>query len=563
MSAKAHVQPVYFEKFHSNYPNVYKSTSIFHNYPNSRAFSTTTAFPSDASVAEQLPSILDCPENTPRICIVGSGPSAFYTAKYILQTVPECRIHIIERLPIPFGLVRHGIAPDHPEAKAVTNDFTKSVIDDPRVTLVCNVDVGADMSLADLQQTYNAVILAVGASGSRSLGIPGEDSPGVLDARHIVAWYNGHPDYSTMLPLRNAKRVVIVGNGNVSLDVARIILATPSVLVNTDIPLPVRAELDKHTVSSVHICARKPVTGAAWTIAELREILTMLTRDGGRVEDPLELSHDISSWRQGSSRAVQYHLHIHGASVDPEDPAMAARPIKRKTELLMGTAGTNVHWHSGHGTEGEREAETAIGVSNGVEHRHLHLHFGTTPTEVLTGEGPLTDALLVHARASGDNIPEMEVPIPSVGVDAGRVLVVKSIGYRTLPVEGAPIDPKRHVIPTVNGRVPDCAGVYAVGWASRGPTGIVGTHIGEARALSGVVAEDVSAAGESHAKKPTKSLSVLWGGLYKAVVGREGWTQIDAAERELGQRVGVQGREGWLASVKLSSWEEQVNASRK
>jgi hypothetical protein len=471
-----------------------------------------------------------------------------YTAKYILQQLPECRVHIIERLPVPFGLVRHGIAPDHPEAKAVINDFTKSVLNDPRTTLLCNMEVGVDVSLSALQSAYHAVILAVGASASRTLGIPGEDYPGVTDAREIVSWYNGHPDHSCEPPLAKARRAVIVGNGNVSLDVARILLAPPALLAQTDIPLAARALLDAHPVSAVHICARKPLTGAAWTIAELREIITLTTANGGAVQDTLSIDPSTGNWRAGAPREYRYYLHLHRAEAAADDPAMAQRPVKRKTELVLKTEGPNVfRWPTHAGGEA-----LPHGLVDGKLHRHLHLHFEATPAAITRAnpDAPCVDGLEVSS-------PDGVEHVPAAGVDAGRVLVVKSIGYRTESVGEAPLDEQRHVIPTEQGRVRGMERVYAVGWASRGPTGIVGTHIGEARAVSNGICADVASA------TPSQTVGAVWSAVHKPVVDLEGWERIAAAERAAGADLGVEGREGLDGSVKLSTWEALLAASRR
>lgn len=171
-------------------------------YLSKREFSSSNA----ESSAQESPS------NTPHVCIVGTGPSAMYTAKYILRDAPDAKIDFVERLPVPFGLVRFGVAPDHPEAKIVINDFSQSILTSPNVRFRGNVEVGVDISLEQLRQSYDSVVLAVGARGSKNLGIEGENLEGVHDAREFVAWYNGHPDFADAdFDLDNVSDVVVIG----------------------------------------------------------------------------------------------------------------------------------------------------------------------------------------------------------------------------------------------------------------------------------------------------------------------------------------------------------------
>ena len=230
----------------------------------------------------------------PRVAIVGTGPSGFYTAKYLVKEHPGIRVDLLDALPTPFGktvtvvrarlplpptsrrssfpagLVRSGVAPDHPEVKSVQHDF-ELVAADPRVRFLGNVRLGKDLSLLELSQHYNAVVLAYGAASDRSLGVPGESLDGVFSARAFVNWYNGHPDFTSFKPNLDAEDVVIIGQGNVAIDCARILSKTPAELRSTDIAAHALEALSRSRVKRVHVVGRRGHAQAAFTMKELRE----------------------------------------------------------------------------------------------------------------------------------------------------------------------------------------------------------------------------------------------------------------------------------------------------
>lgn len=337
-----------------------RATTAQHMTPK-RKMATGTNFLSDEGpVTTHIPSLLTAPiaPTTPRVAIVGSGPSAMYTAKYILQQAPTTHIHIIDRLYTPYGLVRHGIAPDHPEAKNVMLDFEQSVMKNPNVTFIGGIcvdeidpfsaqqqqhtaDAPKPITLKQLYQHYHGVVLATGAQRGRKLGLANEEEKyGVYDAHAFVNWYNGHPDYNTLNPMTHthANNAIIIGNGNVSLDIARFLLAPNDYHKNTDIPLSVREEKKAHDVNNVYVVARRGVVDASYTIPELREILTLTTKTWSEgVENNNNDDNNNNNEREDKHPQFNYKLQFINASIDPVDHAMYTntRPIKRKTDLLL------------------------------------------------------------------------------------------------------------------------------------------------------------------------------------------------------------------------------------
>ncbi|KAH9762422.1 NADPH:adrenodoxin oxidoreductase [Citrus sinensis] len=211
--------------------------------------------------------------NPLRVCVVGSGPAGFYTAEKTLKAHQEAQVDIIDRLPTPFGLVRSGVAPDHPETKIVINQFSR-VVQHERCSFFGNVTLGSSVSLSELRQLYHVVVLAYGAESDRALGIPGEDLIGVHSAREFVWWYNGHPDGKNLSPdLKSTDTAVILGQGNVALDVARILLRPTEELATTDIASYAWTALEGSSIRKVYLVGRRGPVQAACTAKELREIL--------------------------------------------------------------------------------------------------------------------------------------------------------------------------------------------------------------------------------------------------------------------------------------------------
>lgn len=229
-----------------------------------------TSFDKIRRISRRLSTISSSPL---RICVVGSGPAGFYTADKLLKSNERVEVDIIDRLPTPFGLVRSGVAPDHPETKVVMNQFSR-VAQNERCSFFGNVSLGSSVTLPELRDMYNAVVLAYGAESDRSLGIPGEELAGIYAAREFVWWYNGHPDCRNLAPdLKSTDTAVILGQGNVALDVARILLRPTEELARTDIASHALAALEESTIRKVYLVGRRGPVQAACTAKELREIL--------------------------------------------------------------------------------------------------------------------------------------------------------------------------------------------------------------------------------------------------------------------------------------------------
>jgi ferredoxin--NADP+ reductase len=352
-----------------------------------------------------------------RVAVVGAGPAGLYTADALtFDAEPAVEVDLLERLPVPFGLLRYGVAPDHLNIKAA-GDTLQGVLEREPVELFCNVGVGTDLTVAELRERYDAVVYAVGASQDRRLGIPGEDLPGSTSATEFVNWYNGHPEQPP-LEVIHARSVAVIGIGNVALDVARLLLKDPEELLHTDIPQPVVEVLRKSAVTDVHIVGRRGPEHAKFTPKELRELGELSGVDV--VVDP--------------------------AQIPAEDPADARPPTKRNLAVL-------------------REWSTRTPTGAG---RRLHLHFGATPVEVV-GQEHVT-ALRLDRSGSTEDLPCQ--------------MVLRSVGYRSLPLPGVPFDEESGTIPSESSRVVRdgraAPGEYVVGWVRRGATGILGTNRSDA-----------------------------------------------------------------------------------
>ncbi|EIE19717.1 nucleotide-binding domain-containing protein [Coccomyxa subellipsoidea C-169] len=435
--------------------------------------------------------------------VVGSGPAGFYTANLLLKKFgQQATIDIIDRLPTPFGLVRSGVAPDHQDTKNVINQFTR-IGQDERVRFLGNVNVGQDIQLIELRQIYSAVILAYGAESNRQLGVPGEDLRNVMSAREFVWWFNGHPEYAKLpVDLSKVEEVTIFGLGNVALDCARILLKTPESLASTDIAQHALDALKTSAVKKVHVVGRRGPVQAAFTAKELREITKL---EGVRIVIPEE-------------------------QLNPTDVDMAemkaSRIKKRVFDILKGAA--------------------TASPPEGAE-RELHLHFLRTPLELLPRDEERTTVGAVKLEANvlqakGDGSQQ------AVGTGEYEVLrvhmVLSSIGYKSKAVEGVAFDTARGVVIHRAGRAlqadgsPD-PGLYVVGWAKRGPTGIIGTNLVDAEETTSSIVEDSAALTKVTVESAgTPSLRESLQDRNVQVVDFPAWQQIDAAEVQQGQNIG-------------------------
>ncbi|XVF88577.1 hypothetical protein PTKIN_Ptkin19aG0061900 [Pterospermum kingtungense] len=462
-----------------------------------------------------------------RVCIVGSGPAGFYTAEKMLKTHPGSEIAIIDRLPTPYGLVRSGVAPDHPETKNVINQFSR-VAQNGRCSFLGNVTLGFSVSLGELRELFHVVVLAYGAESDRVLGIPGEDLQGIHSAREFVWWYNGHPDGRNLDPdLKSTDTAVILGQGNVALDVARILLRPTSELATTDIACHALTALEQSCIRKVYLVGRRGPVQAACTAKELREVLG--------IKD----------------------LHIHIKEEDlkitaaDEEEMKNSRIHRRIYELLSKAA---VAGHS-QPSSGQRE---------------LHFVFFRQPDRFLESydtKGYVSGVHLEKTALKGIGPGKQIAMGTGQFKDLSCGIVLKSIGYKSVQVDGLPFDNQKGVVPNIKGRVlsdnskdPSLPenGLYVCGWLKRGPTGIIATNLYCAEETVSSISEDlkqgVLASTVSKPKPGRDGLLQILDNRNVRVIPFSAWERIDEEEKRLGS-LRNKPRE------KLTTWEELLKAA--
>jgi ferredoxin--NADP+ reductase len=448
-----------------------------------------------------------------RVAVVGSGPAAFYAAGHVLDAGVGAEVDMLERLPTPWGLVRLGVAPDHPNIKAVSRAFEKIALK-PGFRFLGNVEVGRDVSPSELQELYDAVIYAVGAQTDRRLGIPGEDLPGSWAATEFVAWYNGHPDYAGRTFDLSGERAVVVGNGNVALDVARMLALTREELAPTDTVDPAIEAIAASGLREIVVLGRRGPVQASWTPAELQEMGELAGAD--LLVRPEELELDPAS----------------AAELDA-----ASATVRRNMEILRGFA--------------EREPEG--------KPRAVRLRFRVSPVAIL-GEERVEAVEVVHNRleaAPGGGVratPTDERELLACGA------VFRSVGYHGIELAGLPFDAATGTMPNAGGRVLDDKGVpvpglYCAGWIKRGPTGVIGTNKKDATETVELLLEDQRTDLLVGRDDSGRTLDELLAERDVAVVEYAGWDAIDTLERERGAGEG-------RPRVKLATWDELLDAAR-
>jgi ferredoxin/flavodoxin---NADP+ reductase len=444
-----------------------------------------------------------------RIAVIGSGPAGFYAAGHLLKaSADRVEVDMIERLPTPWGLVRSGVAPDHPKIKSVTRVYEKTAAH-PRFRYFGNVTFGLQISREELLEHYHAVVYATGSPADRPLGIPGEELPGSHAATEFVGWYNGHPDHTDLeVDLLSATRAVVIGNGNVALDVARMLVLAPAELAPTDTADHALGVLADSRVEEVVVIGRRGPAQAAFTNPELLELGELA--DADVIVDEAELERAL-------------------AVADPD--AEADMTSRRNVEILRSYA-----------------ARPPTG-----QPKRVVLRFLLSPTALVAGENghlsaiELTRNELVEApggglRAQGTDQTET--------IKAG--LVFRAIGYRGIRLPQVPFDERGGVIPNEGGRVHDpgsgapAPGEYVVGWIKRGPSGVIGTNKKDAQETVDAMladlglADDGPAAGAPHLPSTPDAAAVekLLRSRQPRLVTYSGWEAIDRHERALGERAG-------------------------
>ena len=429
-----------------------------------------------------------------RVAIVGSGPSGFYAAEALFKAPESVVVDMFERLPAPFGLVRYGVAPDHAKIKNVIKVYERCAQNDA-FAFWGNVAVGSDISVDELRAHYDAVVFACGAETDRKLGIPGEDLPGSYTATEFVAWYNGHPDYLDRTFDLSHEVAVVIGQGNVAIDVSRILAKTTDELKNTDISQHALDALDESRVKEIHMIGRRGPAQTAFTPQEIKEFGDLADCDP--IVDPDDLVLDATS---------QAML---------EDPAY--REKKKNYEALT-----------------EFAARPAPSKS-----KRFVVRFFQSPKELL-GDGRLERVVLERNRLEGKP-GKQKARGTGETTELACGAFFRSVGYRGLPIAGVPFDDWSGTFPNDGGRIESdgapVPGLYAVGWIKRGPSGIIGTNKPDSIATVKHLLEDLpnlvpcenpdsGAVRELIASRGTK------------IVTYDAWLKIDAAEIERGKRVG-------------------------
>jgi ferredoxin--NADP+ reductase len=440
-----------------------------------------------------------------RVAVVGAGPAGLYAADELLKHPEVDLVDVYDRLRTPYGLVRHGVAPDHASTKQVTQLFA-AIERDPRFRYCLGVEVGVDLTLADLRAQYHAVVYAVGASSDRTLGIPGEGLRGSVAATDLVGWYNGHPDQQALdVPLHH-DRAVVVGNGNVALDVARILTRDIETLARTDLAPGPLDRLRASAVREVVVLGRRGPAEAAFTVPELIGLAGLADVDVVVEAAPEQLT--------GSDERIRLLAE------------MAARPP------------------AGDGRP------------------RIVLRFTTSPVEILDdGTGAVAGVRVVRNRLVPTDDGGVRAEPTEAYDDLPAGLVVRSIGHHGRPVADLPFDEVTGTVPHEGGRVEP--GVYVVGWIKRGPVGFIGTNKTCAQETVGSLLDDLDGLDDLDDGLPAAatpvgtadSIAAVVAGRQPDVLGLEGWRRLDAAERERGAQAG-------RARVKIVDPAEQLRVAR-
>jgi ferredoxin--NADP+ reductase len=386
------------------------------------------------------------------VAIVGSGPSGYFAAASLLKFADatddaDVRVDMLEMLPTPWGLVRSGVAPDHPKIKSISAQFEKTALD-PRFRFFGNIVVGDHVRAAELAERYDAVIYAVGAQSDRSLGIPGEDLPGSVAAVDFVGWYNAHPHFEEMAPDLSTGRAIVVGNGNVALDVARILVTDPDLLATTDIADHALKSLHDRGVEEVMIVGRRGPLQAPFTTLELRELGDLEgLGDVDVIVDPADF-----------------------ADISDEDVEAAGKTVRNNIKVLRGYA--------------EREPRGAK--------RRIVFRFRTSPVEI-KGEDRV-ESIVLGRNALVNEDGRIVAKDTGEREEVPAQLVVRAVGYRGVPTPGLPFDEKSGTIPHTGGRIDGSGNEYVVGWIKRGPTGVIGSNKKDSQDTVDTLIADLSGA---------------------------------------------------------------------
>ena len=461
------------------------------------------------------------------VAVIGAGPAGIYASDILSKSGLDVSIDLFERLPAPYGLVRYGVAPDHPRIKQIIVALYK-ILQRGDIRLIGNVEVGRDVSVAELREHYDALVFSTGADTDAPLDIPGVDAPECYGGADFVSWYDGHPDHPRTWDL-SAKEVAVIGVGNVALDIARVLAKHADDLMTTEIPANVAATLRQSPVTDVHVFGRRGPAQVKFTPLELREL-------GKQADVDVLVDEEDFEYDEGSQAALA-----------------SSNQQRQVVKALEGYAMQ------------EPEDLTA-------SHR-IHIHLFSAPHEVLTDEDGHVRALRTErTRLTGDGT------VTGTGVyrDWPVQAVYRAVGYASTPVKGLPFDSENHVLPNAGGRVlgedgEPITGVYATGWVRRGPVGLIGSTKSDAQeTITNLVAD--AQAGLLHADTDDASqvghdaVTVLLTRRGVPFTTWQGWELLDAYERQLGQDYGevvvTSGQSRGRERVKVVSREAMTAISR-
>jgi len=447
-----------------------------------------------------------------RVAIVGAGPAGIYCADALMksETVSErgVSIDLYERMPAPFGLIRYGVAPDHPRIKGIIKSL-HAVLDKPEIRLLGNIEIGRDVTVEELREHYDAVIFATGAIADRDLDIPGVDAQGSFGAADFVGFYDGNPEFPRTWDL-SAQSVAVIGVGNVGLDVARVLSKTADELNVTEIPDNVYETLRTNQATEVHVFGRRGPAQAKFTPQELKEL----------------------------DHSPTVNVVVDPEDIDYDDASIEARSSSKSQDLVCQIL-------EGYAIREPKDAPHT-----------LQIHLFESPTEILTRDGRVVGLRTERTELDGTG----HVRGTGTFTDWPVQAVYRAVGYRSEPVPGVPFNHVEHVIPNDGGHVLDPAGtpvpgLYATGWIKRGPVGLIGNTKSDAKETTDLLLADAAAGLLDAPLHPADAFLQLLDARGIPVTTWEGWYRLDAAERALGEASGVEGKE----RRKIVEWEEMVS----
>ncbi|HEX3317482.1 MAG TPA: FAD-dependent oxidoreductase [Solirubrobacteraceae bacterium] len=451
----------------------------------------------------------------PGVAIVGAGPAGAFAAARLRRAGGDVDVDLYERLPTPWGLLRGGVAPDHQEIKRLEDMFDRQTLG-RGCRFLGDVEVGVDVSHAELMRHYTAVVYATGAQTDKSLGIPGEDLPGSWPATEFVGWYNGHPDYRDLEFDLSTPRAVVIGNGNVAADVSRILTLPPSQLESTDVADHALEVLRESRIEEVVVLGRRGPAQASFTSAELRDL--------------------------GRDEAVEVRVDSREVELD----AVSRAWLESQGTF---TARTNV----------ELLHEFASSPPKPNARRRIRLRFLRSPVAIEGSDRVEAIEIRQNEIARGDDGTLRPRPADAATESIACGLVLRSVGYRAVPLPDVPFDERHFVLPNEAGRVlgtdgAPVAGVYAVGWIKRGPTGILGTNKRDAEETVTSLVDDLRAGRLPQPKSPGRdAIDRLLAERKPGHVTVDGWRAIDRHERRQADH---------RPRVKLASRDELLAAAR-